>query len=135
MNENKGTLRRASYSHSRFQEHGPSFVALALCLVLASSLLGGCAVGAAVGLMTAVTEVVVLAEAALETALDTDEPKSVVVEKETDIYAGPGEEYARIARLHEGDEILVLGHQGYWVECQCDECEDGWIRCPCAPDR
>jgi hypothetical protein len=28
-----------------------------------------------------------------------------------------------------------LGHRGFWVECTCDECEDGWIRCPCAQDR
>ena len=135
MNENKATLRRAFCLHRRFQVHSLSFVALTLCLVLASSLSGGCAVGAVVGLMTAVTEVGVLAESALEVALDTDEPESVVVKKETDIYAGPGEEYAQIATLHEGDEILVLGHRGDWIECQCDECEDGWIRCPCAPDR
>jgi uncharacterized protein YgiM (DUF1202 family) len=135
MNENKGTLRRASYSHSGFQVHSPSFMALALCLGHASSLLGGCAVGAVVGVMTAATEVGVLAETALEAVLNTDEPESVVVKKETDIYSGPGEEYARVATLHEGDEILVLGYQGYWIECQCDECEEGWIRCPCAPDR
>ena len=135
MNENKATLRRAFSPQSRFQTHSPSFVAMTLCLVLASSLLGGCAVGAVVGLMTAVTEVGVLTEAALEAALDRDEPESVVVEKETDIYAGPGEEYARIATLNEGAEILVLGHRGFWVECSCDECENGWIRCPCAPDR
>jgi len=135
MNENKATLQRACSLHSRFQAHSPSFVAMTLCLVLASSLLGGCAVGAAVGLMTAVTEVGVLAETALEAALDGDEPESVVVKKETDVYSGPGEEYARIATLHEGAEILVLERRGFWVECQCDECEDGWIRCPCAPDR
>ena len=129
MNEKKATLRCTRFSRNS------SFVAVTLCLLLASSLLGGCAVGAAVGLMTAVTEVGVLAETALEAALDRDEPGSVVVEKETDVYAGPGEEYARIATLHEGAEILVLGHQGFWVECQCDECEAGWIRCPCAPNR
>ncbi len=135
MKENKATHRHACFPRSRFYAHSGSFVALTLCLVLASSLLGGCALGAAVGLMTAVTEVGVLAETALETALSGDEPESVVVKNETDVYAGPGEEYARIATLHEGAEILVLGYQGYWIECQCDECEDGWIRCPCAPDR
>jgi len=135
MNENKATLQRACSLHSRFQAHSPSFVAMTLCLVLASSLLGGCALGAVVGLMTAVTEVGVLTETALEAALDRDEPRSVFVEKETDIYAGPGEEYARIATLNEGAEILVLGRRGFWVECSCDECENGWIRCPCALDR
>lgn len=135
MNEKKATLQRCCSLHGGFQAHSPSFVAMTLCLVLASSLLGGCAVGAAVGLMTAVTEVGVLAETALEAALDRDEPESFVVKKETHVYAGPGEEYTRIATLHDGAEILVLGHRGFWVECSCDECEDGWIRCPCAPDR
>jgi uncharacterized protein YgiM (DUF1202 family) len=135
MSENKATLRRTCFSRSRSQAHRPSFVALTLCLLLASSLLGGCAVGAVVGLMTAVTEVGILTETALEAALERDEPESVIVKKETDVYAGPGEEYERIATLNEGAEILVLGYQGFWIECQCDECEDGWIRCPCAPDR
>jgi hypothetical protein len=135
MSENKASLRRACSRHSRFQAHSPSFVAMTLCLVLAASLLGGCAVGAAVGLMTAVTEVGVLTETALEAALDRDEPESVVVEKETDIYAGPGEGYVRIGTLNEGAEILVLGRRGFWVNCSCDESEDGWIRCPCAPGR
>ena len=131
----KAKIGRARSSRGRFCGLSGSFVALVLWLVLASSLLGGCMVGAAVGLMSAVTETGVLAETALQAALDRDEPKSVVVKKETDVYAGPGEEYERIATLHQGAEILVLGHQGYWIECQWDECENGWIRCPCAPDR
>jgi len=135
MTENNTTLRRARFSPGRLHRNSGSFLALGFCLVLVSFLSGGCMVGAAVGLMSAATEAGVLAETALEAALDTGEPESVVLRKETDVFAGPGEEYERIATLHEGAEILVLGHQGYWVECQWDECEDGWIRCPCAPDR
>jgi hypothetical protein len=134
MKGNKSMHRHASFSRSRSCAHSRSFTALTLCLVIAPFLLGGCAIGAAVGFMTAATEVGVLSEGALQAALDKDEPGSVVVGKETDVYAGPGEEYARIATLDEGAEIRVLGHRGFWIECQCDECEDGWIRCPCAPD-
>jgi hypothetical protein len=118
MNENKATLQRACSLHSRFQEHSPSFIAMTLCLVLASSLLGGCAVGAAVGLMSAATQVGVLTETALEAALDRDEPESVVVRKETDVYAGPGEEYARIATLQEGATSIPRWAGPTWVSRQ-----------------
>jgi len=134
MKKDEAMLSYPRLSQSRSHTHTPSFMALALCLVLGTSLFSGCALGAAVGAMTAVTEAGVLAETAWNAIRNQDEPECVVVKDETEAYSGPGEEYPRIATLPEGAEILVLGHEGDWIEFCCDECEDGWIHCSCVPD-
>jgi uncharacterized protein YraI len=84
--------------------------------------------------MTAVTEAGVLTQTAWDAIRNQDEPESFVVKSETEVYAGPGEEYPRIATLAEGAAIMVLGQEGDWIECCCDECEDGWIHCSCVSD-
>jgi uncharacterized protein YraI len=84
--------------------------------------------------MTAVTTAGVLAEAVVGTVKCAHEKVSLVVENETEIYSGPGEEYPRIGRLNKGTEVTVLAHHGDWIECCCDECEDGWIHCPRVSD-
>jgi len=135
MKEDKTTLRRACFPRSRSHTHNRSLVALTLCLVLGSSLLGGCvAAGMAVGALTAATTAGVFVSAVENTVRFAHEQVSLVVENETEVYAGPGEEYPRIATLNEGTEIKVLAHQGDWIECCCDDCEDGWIHCPCVSD-
>jgi uncharacterized protein YraI len=84
--------------------------------------------------MTAVTTAGVLVETVLDTVRYVHEKVSFVVENDAEVYAGPGEEYPRIATLNEGTEIKVLAHKGDWIECCCDECEDGWIHCSCLSD-
>jgi uncharacterized protein YraI len=84
--------------------------------------------------MTAVTTAGVLAEAVLDTVRYAHEQVCLVVENETEVYAGPGEEYPLVATLDQGAEVKVLGHAGDWIECCCDECEDGWIHCSCVSD-
>jgi hypothetical protein len=133
MKGHETTFQRACSPGSKHHTHSRSLVAVA-CLVIGSSLLSGCAVGAAVGALTAVTQAGVLVETVLDTVRYAHEQVSLIVENETEVYAGPGEEYPRIATLHEGTEIKVLAHQGDWIECCCDECGDGWIHCPCVSD-
>ena len=124
-------LRHTCILPSRSHVKTRTFVGQTLCLVLAPSLFTGCILGAAVGAMTAVTEVGVLAEGAIP---NQDEPEIVIVKEETRVYSGPGEEYPQITRLSQGAEIKVLKQDGDWIECCCDECRNGWIHCSCVSD-
>jgi hypothetical protein len=107
----------------------PLAVALTLCLILGSSLLMGCAVGAAVGLMGAATNAAPLVSSAMEPGSQDNEPEQVFafVEDDTAVYAGPGEEYSQIATLSEGTEIQVLRQRGDWIECRCVHFRVGWV--------
>ena len=102
---------------------------LSLCLVIGSTLLQGCAVGAALGLMGAAATAGVITSDAVDGTPNEAETWSVpaIVEKEAEVYAGPGEEYSRIAILKKGVEIRVVGQKGDWIECCCDQFKRGWV--------
>jgi len=104
-------------------------VVLTLCLILGSSLLKGCAVGAALGLMGATTNAGSLVSSAVEPGSKDNEPGAVFafLKDDAPVYAGPGEEYSQIATLKEGTEIQVLGQQGDWIECRCAQFKVGWV--------
>ncbi len=104
-------------------------LALSLCLVIGSVLLQGCAAGAALGLMGTATTGGVLTSDAVDGIPNEAETWSVsaIVEKEAEVYAGPGQEYSRIAILKKGAEIRVVGQKGDWIECCCDQFKRGWV--------
>jgi len=122
-------FRHVSCRRSRPRGDSLLVVALTLCLVLGSSLLKGCAVGAALGLVGATTTAGVLVSDTFDRSPNEDEPKfvSVFVKNETEVYTGPGVEYSRVTTLNEGVEIQVLGQRGDWVKCSCDRFKIGWI--------
>lgn len=115
-----------------FRRSGPhvrcrSLIAVTLCLVLGTSLMTGCAVGAAVGALSAVTTGGVLVSAVEDAVRFAHKRLSFVVEKETEVYTGPGEEYSRIGRLNRGVEVQVVASRGDWLECSSGLFEKGWI--------
>lgn len=98
-----------------------------LCLVLGSSLLGGCVVGAAVGTLSAMTTTGVLVAAVEDAVRFARQTVSLVVQNETEVYTGPGEEYTKIGRLNRDAEIQVLAEEGDWLRCTCGLFEEGWV--------
>jgi hypothetical protein len=124
----RGTPHRDVY----LQRSGPhvrshSLIALTLCLVLGTSLMTGCALGAAVGALSAVTTAGVLVSAVEDAVRFAHERVSLVVRNGTEIYTGPGEEYSRIGRLNRGLEVQVVASRGDWLKCSSCLLEKGWI--------
>ena len=90
--------------------------------------MGGCTVGPAVGLLTAITEAGVLVSAVEQSARLAHAGLSLIVQNETEVYTGPGEEYSRIGRLNTGVEVQLVASRGNWLECSSDLFGKGWIQ-------
>ena len=127
MKENKPTLRPVSSSRSGSHTRTLSFLALALWLALGSSLLSGCAVGAAVGAVSAVTSAGLLASTVEHAVRFAHQQVSLIVQNETEVYTGPGEEYSKIGRVNRGVEVQLLAKHGDWIKCTSGLFEKGWI--------
>ena len=129
MKQAKPGLRQVCLWRPKGRADSRLAVPLTLCLVIGSSLLQGCAVGAALGLMGATTTTGVLTSDAVDGTPNEVETWSVsaIVKNEAEVYAGPGEEYSRIGTLKEGAEIRVVGQKGDWIECCCDQFKRGWV--------
>lgn len=98
-----------------------------LCLAFGAFTSAGCAVAPALLLTTAAVSAVAVATEGERLILNVNEPSSVIVKNDTDIYAGPGEGYSRKGTLAKGDKVEVLGHQEGWIQCRSDQFETGWI--------
>jgi hypothetical protein len=127
MKEDETTLRRACFPRSRPHTQSRSFVAVTLCLVLGTSLMTGCMLGPAVGVLTAVTEASVLVSAVEHAARFVHKGVSIVVQNETEVYTGPGEECSRLGRLNKGVEVQLVASRGDWLMCSSDLFGKGWI--------
>ena len=128
MKEDKTTLRHTCFPRSRPHTHSRSFVALTLCLVLGSFLLKGClAAGMGVAAMTAVTTAGVFVSAVEHAVQFAHEQLSIVVQNETEVYTGPGEEYSKIGRVNRSVEVHLVASRGDWLKCSSALFEKGWI--------
>ena len=52
----------------------------------------------------------------------------VVEESETNLRAGPGREYPRLAYLDAGRQMKLLARHGEWIKVQGDASGSGWVR-------
>ena len=127
MKKENGERRGARPSCERSPVLSRPVAVLTVCLVLGSSVLGGCAVGAAVGTMSAMTTAGVLVAAVEDAVRFARQTVSIVVKNETEVYTGPGEDYTRIGRLNRDAEIQVLAEEGVWLRCSCGLFEEGWV--------
>jgi len=89
---------------------------------------GACAAAPALVLTTAAVSAVAVVAEGERLVLGMSEPHTVIVKKETGIYAGPGEGYSRKGTLGKGDKIEVLRHQEGWVQCRSKQFDTGWIQ-------
>ena len=133
MKEAETTLRRACFPWSKSHTQSRSLVVLTLCLVLGTHLMTGCMLGPAVGVLTAATEAAVLVSAVEHAVRFVHKGVSIVVQNETEVYTGPGEECSKIGRLSEGVEVQLVASRGDWLMCSSDLFGKGWIRSPSAP--
>ena len=106
--------------------------ALALCLILAASLLQACALAPAV--MVASTTVAGLVMEAEKAVIEGDKTDFVAVERHVVVYEGPAEQYSEIVRLNKGVEVKVLKKDGDWIECRSGRFERGWIHASAVKD-
>lgn len=134
MKEDETTLRRACFPRSGSHTQSRSFVAVTLCLVLGASLMTGCMLGPAVGILTAVTEGSVLVSAAEQAVRFVHKGVSIFVWNETEVYTGPGEECSRLGRLNRGVEVQLVASRGDWLMCSSDLFGEGWIHSSSVPD-
>jgi hypothetical protein len=134
MKEDETTLRRACFPGSGPHARDRSFVAVSLCLVLGTSLMTGCMLGPAVGVLTAVTQASVLVSAVEQAVRVVHEGVSIVVQNETEVYTGPGDECSKIGRLNKGVEVRLVASRGDWLMCSSDLFGKGWIHASSAPD-
>jgi uncharacterized protein YraI len=104
------------------------------CLVFAAITSGACAVAPALMLTSAAITAAAVVTEGERIMQPVNEPNSVIVENETDVYAGPGEDYSHKGTLGKGDRIEVLGYQEEWIQCRSDQFEMGWIRDSDVPD-
>ena len=103
-------------------------ILLGLCLACVTITCGACAAAPALMLTTAaVSTVAVLAEGERLIG-NVNEPNSVMVKNDADVFTGPGEGYSRKGTLREGDRVQVLGRRDGWVECLSDPFDRGWIQ-------
>lgn len=54
-------------------------------------------------------------------------PKAVVVEQQADVLAGPGQNNATLATIHEGLDVEVWGERNEWVQVRLPNGVSGWI--------
>jgi len=101
------------------------FVALILCLALATSLIPACAFCPVVVAGSA-TAAALVREVEIF-ALQGDKSGRMAVDQKAVVYAGPGEEYAEIVVLNGRVEVEVLKEEGEWIQCRSGGFEGGWI--------
>lgn len=54
-------------------------------------------------------------------------PKAVVVEQLADVLAGPGQNNATLATIHEGLDVEVWGERNEWIQVRLPNGVSGWI--------
>jgi len=133
MKKNETTIRRACFPGSGSHTRSRSFVAVTLCLVLGTSLMTGCTLGPAVGVLTAVTEASFLVSGVEHAVRFVHKGVSIVVQNETEVYTGPGDECSKIGRLNKGVEVRLMASRGDWLMCSSDLFGKGWIHSSSAP--
>lgn len=106
----------------------------ALMLALGCILLQACALAPAVLVASAAVTTAGVAVEAEKAVQDRHDPDSITVKENAEVHDGPGKQYPRIATLHEGDEIRILGEKEDWVACHGDAFPVGWIHRSCVPN-
>ena len=132
MRRSRIQLRQSLLSRTDGPVRIPRILTLILCLILAASLLQGCAL-APVFMVAATTTAALVVEA--EKAITKGDMSDVIaVEQNAVVYEGPGEEYSEVTRLNKGVEVKVLSKDGDWIECKSGKFEEGWIHIPSQKD-
>ena len=133
MKKSQATLRHFRSPGTVLPENSLAVTAVILCL--GCSLLGACLVAPAAIVTSAVVTSAGFVNELEKAGQKSDDPHSVTVRADTEVYEGPGEEYSLIATLCEGDEIKVLREKDDWIQCCADRFERGWIRQSGIPNR
>ncbi len=127
MNEDEVTLRHARSPGTWSRRANPGTFSPALILALGCLLLQACALAPAVLVASAAITTAGIAVEAEKAVPDGDVPDSITVKGGAKVHAGPGEQYSRIATLHEGDEVSILREEEDWIECCGEAFSVGWI--------